>query len=331
MNRLSSNNPLIGELFIDAICDIGFKKILSNEEILVDFLNTFLPDGTPKIVSANLLPEEKTGDNIHSKVIYFDVHAKDNNGKNYIIEVQRRAQDFFINRSLYYSSREISSQGESGELKDYDFSPVYNISILNFVPKADWAYDFYNVFSYRKDKSFEKLTDKTAQILILLPLMNLTSDELKDRRTKWCYLLRNAVKLNKEKLSKLKWTDETIFEKIKKVLYVAGLTEEERRMFDEATKNRMDMQAWEHQFFIEGEQKGFLAGEEKGRTEGKIEGHLEGLREGEERGRTEGKLEGLIATALNMLKNGFDIKTITKCVDLPEEKIQEIKDSLGKE
>ena len=56
-NKLSTfKNPNIGELFINPVCDVGFKKIMSNKEILVDFLNTFLPRGTPKIVSAELLP-----------------------------------------------------------------------------------------------------------------------------------------------------------------------------------------------------------------------------------------------------------------------------------
>lgn len=315
-----------GDLFIDATCDIGFKKIMSNEEVLIDFLNTFLPEGTPEIISASLLPEERTGNNVFSKVIYFDVRARDNYGKTYIIEVQRRVQEFYINRSLYYNSREISSQGESGELKNYDFSSVYCISILNFIPKADWAKEYYNVFSYRRDVTFEKLTDKTAQIYVLLPLITSNPKEIKDRRTQWCYLLRNAIKLNEEKLLKLKWTEDAIFEKIKKVLYVSGLSKEEREMFDETTKNRMDMQAWEHQFFMEGEQKGFLAGKQEGLLAGKQEGFLAG----EQKGLQKGLLDGFIKTAQKMLENGLDISIVAECVDLSKEKIQEIRDSLDK-
>ena len=142
-------NPLIGELFIDAICDVGFKKIMSDDKILLDFLNTFLPDGSPKIVNAVLLPEERFDDNIEDKKVIFDVCARDNFGKTYIIEVQRKPQDFFVSRSFYYNSREVSTQGKPGELKRYGILPVYNISVLNFIPKEDWVTQYYDVFVFK--------------------------------------------------------------------------------------------------------------------------------------------------------------------------------------
>ena len=307
-------NPNIGELFINPVCDVGFKKIMSNKEILVDFLNTFLPRGTPKIVSAELLPEERLGRKLNSKKVFFDVRAKDNLGRTYIIEVQKKSQDFFVKRSIYYNSREISSQGESGELNDYNYSPVYSISVLNFVPKEKWSKNYYNVFTYRREGTYEELTDATAQIIIVLPQMKLSSDELRSRRTKWCYLLRNAVKINQEKLSKLKWTDEDIFEKMKNILYVAGLTNKERAMLDEAKKIEMDYKAIRYEDTRKAEERGIRKGRKQGREEG----------------REEGLLEGLVATAKKMLAQGFSIKTVTQLVDLPQSQIRALKASMNK-
>ena len=312
MDTYQNDNPLIGELFIDAICDVGFKKIMSDETILVNFLNTFLPDDVPEIISATLLPEERQGDEIDGKKVFFDVRAKDNAGKTYIIEVQRKAQDFFVNRTIYYNSREISSQGKSGELKSYDFSPVYNISVLNFIPKEDWVKSYYDVFFYKSKYTNKELTNVTAQIFILLPLMELSPEELKDNRAKWCYLLRNAVKLNKEGVRKLKWTEEPVFEKMKQSLYVAKLTKEERAMIDRRQQIEWDNRAYEDYLERVGVEKGLQKGIQKGREEG----HEEGL------------LEGLIATAKKMLQDGFDIKIISKYVDLSEDKILELKDSM---
>ena len=305
------NNPIIGELFIDPTCDVGFKKLMSDEEILIDFLNTFLPNGTPEIISATLLPEERLADGINSRKVFFDVRAKDNFGKIYIIEIQRKPQEFFVNRSIYYNSREISSQGESGKLETYDFCPVYSISVLNFVPNEKWANKYYNFFTYREEESNEKLTDVTAQIFILLPLMKLSPEELKDKRSQWCYLLRNAVRLNKEAVSKLKWTQKEIFEKMKTILYVSKLSKEEREMIDRIKQIEWDNRAMFHEARTQGEKKGFEQGLEKG------------LEQGLER--------GLVSSAMNMLAKGFDIKTISECVNLPESKIQDLKASIEKQ
>ena len=312
------SNPLIGELFIDAICDVGFKKIMSDETILVNFLNTFLPDDVPEIISATLLPEERLGDEIDDKKVFFDVRAKDNEGKTYIIEVQRKSQDFFVNRTIYYNSREISTQGKSGELKSYDFSPVYNISVLNFVPKEDWVKSYYDVFFYKSKYTNKELTNVTAQIFILLPLMELSPEELKDNRTKWCYLLRNAVKLNKEVVNKLKWTEDPVFEKMKQVLYVTKLTKEERIMIDRRQQIEWDNRAYDDYLIRTGREEGLQQGLEQGLQEGLVQG-LE-----------QGRLEELTAIIGNMISDGLDIKTISKYVNLPEDKVIEIKTTMKK-
>ena len=292
--KVIKRNPFIGIEFVDPICDVGFKKIMSNEEILVDFLNTFLPRGTPKIVSATLLPEERLGKKLNSKRVFFDVRAKDNFGKSYIIEVQRKPQEFFVERSIYYNSREISSQGEIGKLKKYNFSPVYSISVLNFVPKAKWSKHYYNVFTYRRKGTNEELTDVTAQIIILLPLMKLSSEKLQDRRAKWCYLLKYAVKLNRRMLGQLKWTEDEIFEKIREVLHVSNLSDKELAMLDEAQKIK-----WDYEAMIDYNRE--LATEEKAKL-----------------------------IAKNMLADGLSIETIAKYVDLPESRVRALKASMSR-
>ena len=328
------SNPLIGELFIDAICDVGFKKIMSDEEILVDFLNTFLPDGTPKIVSATLLPDEMLGDGLDDKKVFFDVHAKDNEGKTYIIEVQRKSQDFFTKRSAYYKCREVSSQGKLGELKTYDYSPVYSISVLNFVPNESWAKCYYDVFSSKSDYTNEKFPDDIAQIVILLPLMKLSPEELKDNRAKWCYLLRNAVKLNKEVVRKLKWTENPVFEKMKQTLYVSKLTKEERAMISKQQQIEWDNRAYEDYLkrtaTERGLKKGLQQGLQQGLEQGLQQGLQQGLEQGLQQGLEKGRLEKLISIVGNMLAKGMDIKIIAECVNLPEDKDIEIKTSMKK-
>ena len=168
--------------------------------------------------------------------------------------------------------------------------------MLNFIPKEDWVKSYYDVFFYKSKYTNKELTNVTAQIFILLPLMELSPEELKDNRAKWCYLLRNAVKLNKEVVRKLKWTEEPVFEKMKQTLYVAKLTKEERAMIDRREQIEWDNRAYDD--YLE------RVGVEKGREEERI------------------------AIVQKMLQDGVDIKFISKYFALSEDKILELKASL---
>jgi predicted transposase/invertase (TIGR01784 family) len=57
-------------------------------------------------------------------------------------------------------------------------------------------------------------------------------------------------------------------------------------------------------------------------------GHSEGRKEGIEEGRKAGKEEGIKTIAQNLLKDGFDVKTIAKNTNLSEEEIEELKASI---
>ena len=51
----------------------------------------------------------------------------------------------------------------------------------------------------------------------------------------------------------------------------------------------------------------------------------------EKKGREEGRLEELISIVGNMLSKGLDIKIFSECVNLPEDKVIEIKTSMKKQ
>ena len=65
--------------------------------------------------------------------------------------------------------------------------------------------------------------------------------------------------------------------------------------------------------------------------EARVQGERKGFEKGLEQGLEQGRLKAQISIVSNMLAYGFDIKTIAKCVNLPESKIQEIKASIEKQ
>ncbi len=48
---------------------------------------------------------------------FFDIHCKDEDGNILIIEIQRGKEKFFKDRSVYYSTFPIRSQGEKRSLE----------------------------------------------------------------------------------------------------------------------------------------------------------------------------------------------------------------------
>ena len=59
----------------------------------------------------------------------------------------------------------------------------------------------------------------------------------------------------------------------------------------------------------------------------KEDAYEEGLAEGREAGRVEGASQKAIEDAENLLREGISIETVSKCIGLPMEQLQEIYES----
>lgn len=93
-------------------------------------------------------------------------------------------------------------------------------------------------------------------------------------------------------------------------------------------KEYMTVNLWIEEAKEEAKKEGFetgrIAGLEAGLAEGRVEGRAEGRAEGIE----EGLRQKAVETAENLLRAGVDIQTISKCVDLPLEQVNEIANNL---
>ena len=179
--------------FVDIKNDIAFRKIFGNEnrkEVLISFLNAvLLLENNKKIISVDILtpyqlPELKGG-----KVTIVDVKAKDQNGKNYIVEMQVAEVDGFDKRVLYYASKSYSSQIDRGDLYE-KLNPTFFIGILDFEVTQNKDYisrhkiiDAETGENYIKDIEFN---------FIELPKFNKKETELTSIIDQWIYFIKNA-------------------------------------------------------------------------------------------------------------------------------------------
>ena len=114
MSDNASKKTVVKEL-VDPKVDIVFKKIFSDELILISFLNSVLslPD-SEKITSVTLVDTSLPGDFPEDKSPVVDLKVKDRSGKTFHVEIQYRYHKAFAERVTYYWSKLYSRQMKRG-------------------------------------------------------------------------------------------------------------------------------------------------------------------------------------------------------------------------
>ena len=183
--------------FVDITNDVAFRKIFGNEnrkEVLISFLNAVLLfDNDKKIVTVDILTPYQLPAIKGGKVTIVDVKAKDQNGKNYIVEMQVADVDGFDKRVLYYASKSYSSQIDRGDLYE-KLNPVFFIGILDFeVTKNP---DYISRHKIIDIETGENLISDIEFNFIELPKFNKTESGLRTIIDQWVYFIKNAENLD---------------------------------------------------------------------------------------------------------------------------------------
>ncbi len=120
--------------FINPFVDEGFKRIFGQEEskpVLLAFLQELLK-GEHDVKDLKYLDKEQLRMNMDNRSLIYDIYCEVENGDHIIVEMQNKSQPFFKNRSIFYMSRSIASQGKRGRKWKYDYKAVYIVALLNF-------------------------------------------------------------------------------------------------------------------------------------------------------------------------------------------------------
>ena len=259
--------------YINPYTDFGFKYLFGtepNKEFTLALVNALLR-GKEVIKSLTLIPSEQLGDTKEDRRAVFDVYAENERGEKVIIEMQKADQQYFKDRSVYYSSFPIRSQGEKGRWR-FGLKAVYTIGILDFVfdeDKDDEEY-YHHVVKLMDVEKKEVFYDNLTYIYLEMPKFKKTEDELEDLFDKWLYALKNLPRL----LERPATLQERIFKKFFDVAQTANLSKEEYAKYWESEKVYYDMDG----AFRTASNKGFTRGLNKGRAEGIEENKRENAR-----------------------------------------------------
>jgi len=229
------------EKYINLFTDYGFKRVFGteiNKDILIDFLNELLRNEAGEIKDITFLTSEQMGYTEMDRKAVFDLYCENEKGEKFIVELQKARQNFFKERSVFYSTFPIQSQAEKG-VWNYKLNAVYTIGILDFEFEED-KNDRDKMIYYIKLSDIETkkvFYDKLTFIYLEMPKFNKTEDQLVTHFDKWLYLFKNLHRLH----NRPKELQEEIFNKLFETAEIAKFTKDEHNEYESSLKYYRDL------------------------------------------------------------------------------------------
>ena len=292
---------LKAERYINPYTDFGFKKLFGtemNKDLLISFLNALFEGSKKEITEVQYLGGEHLGEAYGDRRAVFDVYCQTEDGSRFIVEMQKAEQEYFKDRSLYYSTFAIREQAPKG-VWDYHLEDVYTVGILNFeFPGKEYPADSFRHEIKLKDvEDNHVFYDKLTFVYLEMPKFNKREDELQTMFDKWMFVLHNLSRL----LDRPKALQDRIFAKLFEQAEIAKYSEAERRQYEESKK-----EYWDYYSTMQtAHKKGVEEGKALGRAEGRAEGIDEAKREAARRMKSKGFTEQDIADI-----TGLDIEYV---------------------
>ena len=290
--------------FIDPRVDWAFKRIFGSEdtkECLITFLNGLFEDELV-IKDVTFAKTEKLGLRPDDRGVVFDVYCITNEGKHVIVEMQKKEQEYFADRALYYTARAIVQQGIRG-IWDYHLAPVYTVCFMDFVSSSPILKKFRTDLVLTDLQTRQRVSDRMRIVYLQLPLFDKhTEAECMDIFDCWIYIVKNMNMFEQMPFSE----KYPVFRKLAEIGDLRKLSREELELYDEDIKNMRDIYAT-RKF---DEKKGMEIGMAKGRAEG----------------RAEGMEKEKLATARRLLSMGLSEEQVSTATELPLEEIQKMKE-----
>ena len=261
--------------YVNFYTNFAFKKLFGtemNKDLLISFLNALL-QGREVVLDVNYLNTEHLGTQEYDRRAVFDVYCKNDKGEVFLVEMQKGEQQFFKDRSIYYSTFAIREQAPRGEW-NYELKGVYTIGILNFCFDKEREGNYYHEVKLMDTATKEVFYDKLVFIYLEMPKFTKQENELESLFDKWLYVIRNLAAL----MERPRVLQEKVFAHLFEAAEIAKFSRVERYEYEESLKAYRDWFSVMATAELRGEERGKEKGLKEGLEKGRIEERLRNAR-----------------------------------------------------
>ena len=258
------------ERYINPHTDFGFKRLFGsefNKELLISFLNALFR-GEQNVKDVTYLNSEQLGDRIDARRAVFDVFCENDKGEKFIVEMQNVYQEFFKDRTIYYSTFPIREQAQRGGDWDFHLNSVYTIGLLNFnfAEGLQNAKRWHHEVKLMETDTKEVFYDKLTYVYVEIPKFDKTENELETMYDKWMFVLKNLSSLMKRPAS----LQERVFTRLFEQAEISKFNPQELKSYEDSVNAYRDIvnaiKTAEKKKFAEGKAEGKAEGEAIGET-----------------------------------------------------------------
>lgn len=296
------------ERYINPHTDFGFKRLFGsefNKELLISFLNALFR-GEQDVKDVTYLNAEQIGDRIDARRAIFDVYCENQKGEKFIVEMQNVYQEFFKDRTIYYSTFPIREQAQRGGNWDFHLNSVYTIGLLNFnfANGLDEARHWHHEVKLMEVDTKKVFYDKLTYVYVEIPKFDKREDQLVTMYDKWMYVLKNLSNL----MDRPAALQERVFTRLFEQAEISKFNPEELLQYEDSVNAYRDIVN-----AINTAKKDSFA---EGMAEGIAQGIEQGIAKGFEQGIAKGIEQGNSEIVKKMLKKGLSMEDIAEMTGL---------------
>ena len=312
--------------YLDPKADLTFKRVFGEHpDLVISLLNALLPikEGE-EILSVEYLPSEMVPENPLRKNSIVDVRCRDQQGRQYIVEMQMIWSPEFMQRVLFNSAKAYVRQLKGGEQYEL-LEPVYSLNLVNevFEPELKEYYHYYQLVHVLHT---ERVIDGLHLVFVELPKFTPHTFTEKRMQALWLRFL-TEIQTNTRQAPQDLLADPQI-RKALSIVEESAYTDEQLLGYDKF----WDVISVEKTLFYsanrrgvkQGLAQGLAQGIEQGLAQGREQGLAQGREQGLAQGREEGREQEKIHIAQKMKALGMDTKTIEQVSGLTAEQIEQL-------
>lgn len=235
--------------------DATFKVVVctpENEQLLIEIIELLIPG--KRISHIIFINREQHGLVVEEKNVTFDLLCEDaDTHEQFLVEVQNREMDTFLDRMLSYSTYPIREQmavklqrrrsGEKVDPMDYSLTPVYVICMANFALEHDsddaLEQGYISRYEIRNGRNGELFTHSLNFVFLEMGRQTLQpGEEGKCRNVleKFIFSMKNMHLLSERPAS----FDEPILLHLYQAAELASMTVTQRQNYDKVMTNEID-------------------------------------------------------------------------------------------